>query len=60
MPLQEDPDGLLTPKDIREIKRVKEDIRVDKEQGTNKVDESIASDCEQLQNKLNKRREELT
>lgn len=60
MHLQEDPDGLLTSKDTREIERVKENIKADKEQGTNKVDENIASDCEQLRNKLDKRREELT
>lgn len=60
MHLQEDPDGFLTPKDIEEIERVKGDIKVDREQGTNKVNESVAKDIEQLQNKLDKRREELS
>lgn len=56
----QDPDGLLTPKDIQEIERVKEQIEADKKNSTNNVGESITSDCKQLQNKLNKRREELT
>lgn len=60
MHLQEDPDGLLTSKDTREIERVKENIKADREQGTNKVSEDIVSDCEQLRNKLDKRRKELT
>lgn len=59
MHLQEDPDGLLTSKDIREIEKVKEDIKADRKEGTNNVDESITSNCEQLQDKLDKRREEL-
>lgn len=59
MHLQKEPDGLLTPKDIREIEKVKEDIKADREQGTNQVYENITSDCEQLRNKLDKRREEL-
>lgn len=53
---QEEPDGLLTSKDIEEIERVKENIKADRKEGTNKVDESITSDCEQLQNKLNRKK----
>lgn len=56
----ENPDGLLTPEDKENIKRVQEQILQDRENKTNKVSERIVSDCEQLQNKLNKRREELT
>lgn len=57
---QEDPDGLLTPRDIEKIEKVKEQIKADREQGISSVDRNIASDCEQLQNKLNKKRQELT
>lgn len=53
------PDGLLTPKDIEEIEKVKESIRADKKNNSNLLDESIASDCEQLQNKLNRKREKV-
>lgn len=56
----QDPDGLLTPKDIKEIERIKKNIRADRDNKTNKVEEDITSDCEQLQNKLNKKREGLT
>ena len=55
----ENPDGLLSSKDIEEIEKVKTDIKTDKREGTNKVNESIASDCEQLQNKLDRKREKL-
>lgn len=56
----QDPDGLLTPEDLENIRRVQEQILKDRKEGTNKVSENIAYDCEQLQNKLDKRREELT
>jgi hypothetical protein len=54
-----DPDGLLTPKDIREIEKVKQDIKSDRENGTNKMGEIIASDMRQLQDKLNQKRKDL-
>ena len=55
----ENPDGLLTPKDIKEIQEVKQDIKADRRDGTNKVGENIASDMRQLQDKLDQKRKEL-
>lgn len=56
---QEDPDGLLNPEDIENIKNVQKQILEDRKNGTNKVGENIAYDCEQLQNKLKEKREKL-
>lgn len=59
MHLQQEPDGLLTSKDLEEIKKVRENIKTDREGGTNRVEESITSDVQQLQNKLNQFRKNL-
>jgi hypothetical protein len=55
----ENPDGLLTPEDEENIRRVQEQILEDRKNGTNKVGENIASDTKQLQNKLNQKRKDL-
>lgn len=55
----ENPDGLLTPEDEENIKRVQEQILEDRENKTNKVGENIAYEVKQLQNKLNQKRKEL-
>jgi hypothetical protein len=55
----ENPDGLLTPEDKENIKRVQEQILEDRRNGTNKVSESINQDVKQLQDKLDQKRNKL-
>lgn len=55
----QDPDGLLTPEDKENIRKVQEQILQDRENKTNKVSENVASDCEQLHNKLKEKRDRL-
>lgn len=55
----ENPDGFLTPKELKEVEKVKENIEADRKDTTNKVEENIASDVQQLQDKLDQKRKNI-